>query len=106
MATHNESRPRILSPARKCLIELMREIGYGRIYGLTIRDGEPVLSPRPRIALSHKFGGDHSRPPRACDTALKQAHLDLLLLFDEIGNGTIDELTITNGLPLHAERSG
>jgi len=106
MTTHNESRPRILSPARKRLIDLMREIGYGRIYGLTIRDGEPVLSPRPHVSLSHKFGGDHGRAPRSGDPALKQAHFDLLLLFDEIGNGTIDELTITNGLPLHAERTG
>ena len=105
MVTNNPLPNRFLTPTRQRFIELMREVGYGRIHGLVIRDGEPVLTPRPHITLSHKFGGDHGRP-RTGDLALKQAHIDLFRLFDEIGNGTINELTITNGLPLHAERPG
>lgn len=106
MATPHQSPQRFFSPARRQFIELMREVGYGRIYGLTIRDGDPVLTPRPRISLSHKFGGEHGRTYKTGDLALKPAHVDLFHLFDEIGNGAIDELTITNGLPLHAERTG
>lgn len=106
MSQQNPSRKPFLSPARRQLIELMREVGYGRIRGLTIRDGEPVLTPRPRVVRSHKFGGDHGRataPPNG--PTLKQAHIDLFQLFDEVGDGVIDELTVTNGLPLHAERA-
>lgn len=106
MVTGNQSPNRFLSPTRQRLIELMRDVGYGRIHNLVIRGGEPVLTPRPHVTLSHKFGGDHTRQPRTGDLALKQAHIDLFRLFDEIGNGTIDELTVTNGLPLHAERPG
>ncbi len=106
MATNNQFPQRVFSSARQRFVELMREVGYGRIYQLPIQDGDPILSPRPRIALSHKFGGEHGRTSKTGELALKQAHVDLFRLFDEIGSGTIDELTITNGLPLHAERTG
>lgn len=100
-------RNRFLTPARQQFIALMREIGYGRIHGLTLCGGDPVLIPRPHITRSHKFGGEHGRPPaQATGFTLKQAHIDLFQLFDEIGDGVIDELTITNSLPLHAERAG
>lgn len=36
-----------LTPARRRLLELMQEINFGRIEGLAVRGGEPVLDPPP-----------------------------------------------------------
>ena len=36
-----------LSPARRRLVELMQEVNFGRIEGLHVRDGEPILEQAP-----------------------------------------------------------
>jgi hypothetical protein len=97
-----------LSSARRRLVELCQEINFGRVEGLQVRNGEPVLSPRPRVVVEHKFcspNGPHPESKRA-DCALKSQHLDLMQLLDEIGDGTIEVLTLKHGLPFHAELPG
>ena len=56
---------RSLTAPRRRLVELMQQINFGRIEGLTLRGGEPVFDPAPRIVREVKFGGENGpRPER------------------------------------------
>jgi len=86
------------------LVELMQDINFGRIEQLSVRDGLPVLSPRPRVSREIKFGGENGPRPEstAADFQLKKQVVELLNLIDNLQNGTIDVLDIKNGLPFRA----
>lgn len=91
-----------LSPARRQLVELMQDINYGRIEGLVVRDGEPILDPRPhvrRVILLGKETGAHAARQSA-DFALKDKVLELLAVFDRERSLSVLELVIDNGLPV------
>lgn len=90
-----------LSAARSDLLELMQHINFGRIEGLAIRQGEPVLDPHPVVIREHKFGGENGpRPELATDKfLLKQRVVELFAYLDEFQNGVIDVLEIKHGLP-------
>lgn len=90
-----------LSARRAGLVELMQAINFGRIEGLVIRQGEPVLDPPPRVIREIKFGGENG--PRAelgaSDFALKSQVVELFRYFDQVGHGTIDAIEVKHGLP-------
>jgi hypothetical protein len=90
-----------LSEPRRKLVELMQSINFGRIEGLAIRDGEPILNPRPVVVHEHKFGGENG--PRTelgtADFLLKQQVVELFAFFDVLRNGVIDVLEVKHGLP-------
>ncbi len=90
-----------LSPARRQLLELLQQINFGRLESLEVRDGQPVLSPRPLVAREHKFGGENGPRPELTspDFALKQQVVELFEFFDEMQDGVIDVLEIKHGLP-------
>ncbi len=94
-----------LSPARRRLIELFQEWNFARFERLSLRQGEPVLDPLPRIVREHKFGGENGPRPEARleDFILKPQVVDLFKLLDEIGDGTIDVIVIKHGLPFSCE---
>lgn len=94
-----------LSPSRAKLIAWMQYIGFGTIEHLVIREGEPVLDPRPRVIRDVKFGGENGpRPERDLDDfALKAQVLDLFAQFDALGNGTIRCLDVKHGLPFRMQ---
>ena len=96
---------RALSPARRQLVALMQKLNFGRIEGLVVRGGEPVLGPMPVVVREHKFGGDNG--PRAeagrGDHALKTQVVDLMALLDALGDGAVAVLSVKHGLPFHAE---
>src|SRR5687767_11562343 len=54
-----------LSPLRQQLLLLMQRLNFGRIEGLVIKDGDPVLDPLPRVIRELKFGGDNLPRPEA-----------------------------------------
>lgn len=90
-----------LTTGRAMLVELMSQIGHGRIEGIPIRDGEPLFHPRPRVLRSFRFGGDARRWKHTVldDFSLKE---EVVQLFDEIsriGNGIIVSLDLKDGLP-------
>ena len=91
-----------LTPARRCVIELMQEINYGRLEGLEVRDCEPVLDPPPRVVRQIVFGKDNG--PNACRAndgfALKKKMAELFEFFDRERSFLILELVIDNGLPV------
>jgi len=99
-----------LGPDRRRLVHLMQQINFGRIEGLRIRDGDPVLDPLPRIVREVKFPGDNGPRPEAesGDFTLKRQVQDLLAELDRIGDGVVDVLVVKHGLPFSmqvAERS-
>ena len=97
-----------LSPARRRLVELLQTVNFGRVEGLVVRGGEPVLDPLPRVTREHKFGGENGPRPEAAraDCALKPQHLDLMRLLDAVGDGTVAVLSVKHGLPFSAELPG
>lgn len=94
-----------LSAPRAVLIELMQRVNFGRIEDLTIRDGEPLPDPPPRVVRDVKLGGENG--PRLesdlDDFALKSQVLDLFARFDSLGNGAIRCLEVKHGLPFRME---
>ena len=91
-----------LSPSRQKLIELMQETHFGRIEGLVVYNGEPVLEPAPRITRDIVFGKDNAvHPARAMtDFILKEQHQQLFRFFDSERSLKIDSLVIQHGLPV------
>jgi hypothetical protein len=98
-----------LSPERRRLIELMQRVNFGRIEGLVVRDGNPILDekPLPRIVVEVKFGGDNGPRPEAdsSDFSLKAQVADLFDHLARLCNGRIESLTVKHGLPfgMHLE---
>lgn len=94
-----------LSPARRQLLELLQTLRFGRIEGLVVRGGEPVLDPAPRAIREVKFATDTSPHPAVAKSefALKAQHRDLFALLTAVGDGTIAVLHVLHGLPFRAE---
>ncbi len=90
-----------LSPLRLQLVELMQRVNFGRVDGLVVRNGEPVLDPPPRVVREVKFGGDNGPHPKTSseDFLLKSQVRDLFAQFEELGDGTIHSIEIKHGLP-------
>jgi len=82
-------------------VDLMRRIQFGRIEGLVVRDGEPVLNPQPRVVRELKFPLDEheNKVVTGQDFELKRQVLDLFKLFDRVREGTLLWLEIKAGLP-------
>lgn len=92
----------ILSPARARLVQLMHDLGYGRIADLPVRDGEPVFDPPPVVKRIYQFGKE-AGSRTAVDgqnLVLKRKVQDLLEVMDRERSLHIEELKIEDGLPV------
>ena len=90
-----------LSTSQKRLLEAMQKMNFGRIENLSIRGGEPVLNPAPRVVKDVKLGADNGARPEleSDDFALKREHIELFENLKQLGNGTIECIEIKAGLP-------
>jgi hypothetical protein len=91
-----------LSAPQKRLLETMQRMNFGRIEGLSIRSGEPVLNPPPRIVKDVKLGAaDNGARPEleAGDFALKREHIELFENLRRLGDGMIECIEVKGGLP-------
>lgn len=98
-----------LSSARRQLLELLQRVNFGRVENLQILGGQPVLDPRPRVVVEHKFVGGENGPRAEIasgDFLLRSQVTSLFALLDRIGDGTIGVLSVKHGLPFHAELPG
>jgi hypothetical protein len=90
-----------LSSARRRLVQAMQAIGFGRVRGLRVRAGEPVLSGEARIEREVRVGlptgARHERELR--DLEFKAAHRDLFALLSEAGDAVVECLEVRDGLP-------
>ena len=94
-----------LTPARRHLIEIMQELNHGRIEGLAIRNGDPVITPQLRIVRTVKLSGENGPRPEVSleDFVLKGKVRDLFEAFDSLKDGTILVLKVQHGLPITYE---
>lgn len=90
-----------LSHARVRLIELMQRINYGRVEGLPVRCGEPVMDPPPRVVREIKFGGENGPRPESAnaDFALKAQVRDFFAQLEALGDGVVPCVEVQRGLP-------
>lgn len=89
-----------LSAERRALVDLMRKTWYGRILNLEIRNGEPVLSPTPRVIREWKFGANNGALAGRIEDFLQKDRVhELFGLMDRLENGVILWLEIQEGLP-------
>jgi hypothetical protein len=98
---NNVPRKASLSEPRRALLELMQANPHGRIECLSIKNGDPVLSPLPRVVREIKFGGENGPRPElaADDFCLKEQVVELFRYFDEIRDRVIAVIEIKHGLP-------
>jgi hypothetical protein len=90
-----------LTPRQRYLIELMQTIHFGCIRHLTVRDGEPEVTPDTVIEREIKLGGQNGpRPERDQDDfALKHEVVALLEQLAHLDTGSVCLLEIKHGLP-------
>ena len=90
-----------LTLSQQKLITEMQRINYGRIEGLSVRRGEPVLDPPPRIVREIKFGGENGPRPEVvkADFTLKAPVRELVAQLEALGDGVIPCIEIQRGLP-------
>ena len=90
-----------LTLCRRELLELMQSVNFGRLEMLLIRDGQPVLNPRPKVIREIKFCAENG--PReelnAANFCLKAQVVEFFAFLDEFQNGTIGVLEVKHGLP-------
>lgn len=93
--------------SRDCmqLLELMQRINFGRIEGLRVVNGEPVLSSIKSARSVHKLKGENGPRPELeiVDFSLKQEVCEFFRLIKRVGNGELDLIEIKHGLPFIVE---
>jgi hypothetical protein len=90
-----------LSISRTRLLVTMQRLNFGRIEALTIRNGEPVFQPAPRIIQDIKIGGENGSRPELTieDFALKTSVIELFDHLERIGDGTLESIEVKYGMP-------
>jgi hypothetical protein len=97
------SEPRFssLSADRQRLVRECQRVGFGRIRGLEVSDGEPVFGPQTELLFDFKLDSEETRRPEneLSDFALCAEILRLFSKFDCIRNGCIEHIEIRSGVP-------
>ena len=90
-----------LTPSQQKFLTEMQRINFGRIFDLTVRDGQPVIDPPPRVVREIKFGGDNGPRPEVAkaDFILKAQVRDLFAQLEALGDGVVECIEVKHGLP-------
>jgi hypothetical protein len=91
-----------LTAGQRRLVEWMQWMYFGRIEGLRVQAGEPVLSPPPRVIRIIDLVGERGPHPMLGreDFVLKNEVLALFAQMKRIGNGVILLIEVRHGLPV------
>lgn len=94
-------RTQILSKDQRRLLLLMQDIRYGRIEGLSVRDGNPIFSESTKVIRYVKFSdtGVDSQIIQRRDLLDKPQVIDLLGFIAGLSEGHLESLEIQDGLP-------
>ena len=93
-----------LSPARKRLVDTLRELQFGRITNISIYGGEPQWTPAPTITQTIKLPLEaEAGEPMGSDYVLKKPLADLFRCFDRRQNAVVSRLECRFGLPCLVE---
>ena len=97
-----------LSPAGRRLVALMQSTHFGRIEALTVRDGQPVFDPPPRMIRKIKIAAANG--PRAetipQDFTLRKEMVEFFEHLEALGTGVVRCIEIKNGLPFSMDIEG
>ena len=80
----------------------MQRINFGRIEGLSIRRGEPVFEPAPRIIQDIKICGGENGPMAEVardDFALKSQVVEMFEHLSRLDEGSVAVIHVQHGLP-------
>jgi len=104
-AKHEATTNRELSPACARLLELCRYVNYGRIEGLRVLGGEPVLDGPVRVVRSIRTDTEATCGCRtnSDDFTLKKQHIAFFAALAQIRDGTVKVIEVQDGLPLRME---
>ena len=94
-----------LSRDRKRLLDVMPDIGYGRIENLAIRAGEPIFDESLKVVrevLLGKKARSRASPPQD-NFELKAQMIEMFGYFDRLQNGFIPVLKVQDGLPFQLQ---
>lgn len=83
------------------MVDLLRDLRFGRLEDLLVRGGEPCWEPGPRVIETRKIGTpDDTRPETTPeDFALKRSVVELLQVIADLGEGKILAVEVRFGLP-------
>jgi hypothetical protein len=90
-----------LSTHQKRFVELMQEINFGRIEGLRVRCGEPVLDGETKVFYDLKIGGENTPRPElaAKDFELRRGVVEFFEHLARLQHGVLELVEIKHGLP-------
>jgi hypothetical protein len=88
-----------LSPAWTQFFELCRENPYGQFHGLPFQDGEPILTPKPKMTVTIKLGKDDGPRKPLGEIAGHPRTASLRRELVRWRNGTLRRLTVNDGIP-------
>ena len=97
---------RSLKPAEQQLLEIMRQLGYGRLTDIRMSGGELILHAGFKVCHRHRLDRvDDGAPPELepADYVLKEAHLALIAQIRAVPSGRIARIEVQDGLPVHLE---
>src|SRR5947209_15965570 len=88
-----------LTPGYQAAVRLLQKLDFGEVQ-LTIRDGEPVMDPHPKVIKTHKLGVDAGPRPECglSDFLLKKQVRDFIDQTSKMNNCSL-KLEVQNGLP-------
>lgn len=91
-----------LRPGQRKLIQMMRDIGHGRIEGLIFQNGDPVFTPPPREVCEIRLDvqGQTRGNTSFDDFALKHQVRNLINKLHQIRNGRVECIVVSDGLPI------
>lgn len=102
-ATHMSTN---LVPAEKLLFGAIRELAFGRLEKIAIRQGLPVLDPWPLTIRTVRFGSDPAWPgdePPCKEFQLTRPFVEMFAATRALGCGEIVRLEVRHSVPVLME---
>ena len=93
-----------LSVAQRQLVELLQQLNFGRLEGLQVRGGQPVLQSA-RIVKKFRMGAENAARSESNlqDFWLKQQAIEMLQAISALGDGEVLAIEVKYGLPFLIE---
>ena len=91
-----------LRPNEQRLVQMLRDIGFGRLEDLRVERGEVIFNPAPTVIRTVHFGSSTSNQPTygSANFELKTQVIELIELIRKMRTGRIRTLQIRSGLPV------
>lgn len=90
-----------LSTARRAFVRQCQQMGFGKIVGVAVREGQPVFTDQTELLFDVKLDSDENPRPEQDlrDFAVTGEIVRLFSKLDAIGNGTIEHVEVRAGIP-------